>query len=176
MRISTRYYVVLLTLFMALAGCSSELSDYKNEQPAFDLFGYFSGKTEAWGMIQDYSGKVTRRFSVIIYGEVTGDTLILTEDFHYHDGETSQRIWTIQRDASGHYRGQADDIIGVASGEEVGNALHWRYDFSLPRGDSTIQVHFDDWLYRLDERHVVNRTSIRKWGFEVAQLTLFFSK
>ncbi len=166
--------LLLMTIF--ISACSSELSDYKQSQPAFDLFGYFTGTTHAWGMVQDYTGKQTRRFYVVLNGKVSADILTLTEDFTYDDGETSQRIWIIQRLPDGHYEGKADDIVGSAQGRESGNALRWRYDFMLPRGDSSIKVSFDDWLYRQDEHHVFNRTSIRKWGIEVAELTLFFQK
>jgi len=164
---------ILLTL---LVGCSSELSDYRQNQPEFDLFEFFSGQTRAWGMVQDYSDKQTRRFNVSIKGSVVGDTLTLVEDFIFNDGETSQRIWTIKRSNDGHYIGNADDIIGDAIGQEIGNVLQWRYDFRLKTVDGVIEVTFDDWLYRQDENRVFNITKIRKFGFEVGQVTLFFEK
>ncbi|GAM61638.1 putative lipoprotein precursor [Vibrio ishigakensis] len=37
-------------------------------------------------------------------------------------------------------------------------------------------VFFDDWLYRQDDKHVFNLTSIRKFGLEFGRLTLFFQK
>jgi hypothetical protein len=159
-----------------LAACSADLSDYKQVGPSFDLFGYFEGETHAWGMIQERSGKQTRRFDVKLMGTVEGDTLTLVEDFVFDDGELDQRIWVITKQTDGRYTGSADDIVGEATGEEQGNALRWSYDFELPYGDSTIEVYFDDWLYRQDERHVFNLTSIRKFGIEVATLTLFFQK
>ncbi len=69
-----------LVFMILLAGCSAELKDYQASQPAFNLFGYFHGETRAWGMVQDYSDKQTRRFQVVIQGDVSGDMLTLIED------------------------------------------------------------------------------------------------
>jgi hypothetical protein len=159
-----------------LVGCSADLTDYREAGPNFDLFEYFEGDTAAWGMIQERSGKQTRRFEVALKGTIDGNTLTLVEDFLFDDGEVDQRIWVITKLPDGRYSGRADDIIGEASGEEQGNALRWSYDFELPYGESTINVYFDDWLYRQDDKHVFNLTSIRKFGIEVASLTLFFQK
>ena len=165
-----------IVLSLALIGCSSDLDDYKASGPDFDLFEYFQGSTVAWGMVQDYTEKQTRRFEVQIEGSVEGNTLTLVEDFVFDDGEVSQRIWVIERKADGSYSGQADDIIGQATGREVGNALQWQYDFELQLDDSTVVVAFDDWLYRQDDKHVFNLTKIKKFGVEVGQITLFFQK
>ncbi len=168
-------WLVVLSLFI-VSGCSAELSDYRQSTPKFDLFEYFQGTTMAWGMVQDYSDKQTRRFEVTIQGSVDKDTLVLVEDFVFDDGEISQRIWTITRTEDNHYIGQADDVVGKAIGQETGNALQWQYDFVLKTDDGEIEVSFDDWLYRQDDKRVFNITKIRKFGVEVGRVTLFFEK
>ena len=85
-----------LTLMLLLVGCSTDISDYRHQQPPLDIFHYFQGKTEAWGMVQDRSGKQLRRFHVEISGNVIGDTLTLNEHFVYdasvaHNGCPSPR-------------------------------------------------------------------------------------
>lgn len=167
---------LLIFCVSGLSGCSSEISDYQASTPKFELFEYFSGNTQAWGMVQDYKGVQTRRFTVSLFGEVEDRTLTLTEDFVFDDGEVSQRIWVITRLDDGTYQGEADDIIGYAVGQESGNALWWQYDFELKMEDSTVTVFFDDWLYRQDEKRVFNVTSIKKFGIEVGKVTLFFEK
>ncbi len=82
----------LALLMLILAGCSTEVTEYRQQQPALDIFHYFQGRTEAWGMVQDRSGKQLRRFHVEIDGDVVGDTLTLHERFVYDDGEKQQRI------------------------------------------------------------------------------------
>lgn len=161
---------------LLLGGCSSDIKDYQASTPAFNVFEYFDGELTAWGMVQDYTDKQTRRFEVAIVGTVQGNTLTLTEDFVFDDGETDQRIWKITRLSNNEYQGVAGDIIGVAKGREVGNALQWQYDFDLQLEDSSVVVSFDDWLYRQDDKHVFNVTSINKFGIEVGKITLFFQK
>ncbi len=169
--------IVVVAIAAMLGACSSnEIDDYRAATPAFDLFGYFEGNVRAWGMVQDYTEQQTRRFEVDIVGTVKGNTLTLVEDFVFDDGELNQRIWVITKLEDGSYQGKAEDIIGVASGRERGNALQWRYDFELKTDDSTIEVAFDDWLYRQDEKHVFNLTKIKKFGLEVGTITLFFQK
>ena len=165
-----------LVIVIALSACSADINEYRNNEPTFDLFEYFEGESTAWGMVQDYTDLQTRRFEVAIVGTVKGDTLTLVEDFVFDDGEKSRRVWSIERLAQGQYQGRADDIIGVAKGTQVGNALRWQYDFALQLEDSTVVVSFDDWLYRQDESHVFNLTKIKKFGVEVGQITLFFQK
>ena len=47
---------------------------------------YFNGTVDAWGMFQDRSGKVVKRFTVVLRGTWTGDTGVLDEDFTDSDG------------------------------------------------------------------------------------------
>ncbi len=70
----------LLLLCIWLSGCSAEIDDYRATTPKFDLFNYFVGTTHAWGMVQDYTEKQTRRFEVVIEGRIENNQLILVED------------------------------------------------------------------------------------------------
>ncbi|HGH6016062.1 TPA: DUF3833 domain-containing protein [Vibrio mimicus] len=171
-----RWKAWLLLTLVWLTGCSTDIEDYRAATPKFELFNFFVGTTHTWGMVQDYTDKQTRRFEVVIEGRVENGQLILVEDFVFDDGETDQRIWTINRTANNEYEGRADDIVGVARGKEVGNALQWQYDFVLKLESGDVQVHFDDWLYRQDDKRVFNLTKIRKLGLEVGRITLFFEK
>lgn len=152
------------------------IQNYQQEEPKLNLFDYFDGKTYAQGQFQDRSGLVVRRFTVDITGEVDGNQLTLDERFVYSDGEKQQRIWRITQTAEGRYTGKADDVIGEAIGESAGNALNWRYTLDLPYKDSTIHVQFNDWMFLQSETTMINRASVTKWGFNVGEVTLFFSK
>nr|WP_205743754.1 DUF3833 domain-containing protein [Grimontia sedimenti] len=163
-------------MITALVGCSASLEDYKATSPAFNLFEYFEGETLAWGMVQDYTGKQTRRFEVSIVGTVEGNKITLDEDFVFDDGEKQKRIWTITRLEDGSYEGTAGDVVGIATGSESGNALNWIYDLSVEVGDSTYVLTLDDWLYRQDEKRAFNLTSMKKFGIEVGRISIFFEK
>lgn len=167
---------LLLSLSLLLSGCGVALEEYQQARPQVDIFSWFSGDSRAWGMVQDYSGKQIRRFEVAIHGEVVGDTLTLNEQFVYDDGEKQTRIWRIRRLEDGGYVGTADDIEGVATGRASGNAFNWRYTMTVKTDDSSYRLNFDDWIFQQDAHHLMNVTSMKKFGIEVARVTLFFSK
>jgi len=170
---------LLLTVFIAqlITGCSSvKIDDYANTTPNLDLFEYFNGNTKAWGIFQDRNGALKRQFVVDIKGEISGNTLTLTEDFQYADGEQSQRIWKITKTAPNQFTGRANDVIGEASGTSSGAALNWKYDLELPYGKSTIAVSFNDWMFLQPNNVLINRALVSKFGFRVGEVTLTFQK
>lgn len=171
---SIKFLLLCLTFNLYACG-TSDIKTYNQTQPKFNLFEYFEGHVEAYGLVENRQGEVVRRFHVDIKGEVTNRTLVLTEDFIYDDGEKEQRIWTITKDGDA-YQGRAADVIGRAQGLENGFALRWQYQMNLKVKDKTYKVGFDDWMYRLDDEHVFNKAKIKKFGFVVAEVTLFFRK
>jgi hypothetical protein len=66
-----RILMMALAFTMLLAGCSTEVAEYRQQQPRLDIFHYFQGKTEAWGMVQDRSGKQIRRFTLRLPGTLS---------------------------------------------------------------------------------------------------------
>ncbi|HEY9148637.1 MAG TPA: DUF3833 domain-containing protein [Gammaproteobacteria bacterium] len=150
--------------------------DYAGTTPELRIEEYFDGRVKAWGLFQDRSGKVRRQFSVDILGEVEGDTLTLTEDFHYQDGEQSRRIWYIRKLDAHTYEGRADDVIGTARGQAFGQALNWQYHLSLPVGEKRYKVHFNDWMFLHEDGVLINRASMSKLGIHLGEVTLFFRK
>lgn len=174
---SIKALLLLVLSGLLLAGCASvSVEDYADEQPELDLLEYFSGPVEAWGMFQNRSGKVVTRFHVQIDSKREGDRLILDERFSYSDGTTQRRVWTLTPDGPKGWRGTAEDVVGEASGQLAGNAFRWRYTLSLPVDGRVWEVHFDDWMYLMDEDTLINRASMRKFGIEWGQVTLFFRR
>ncbi|WEK11749.1 MAG: DUF3833 domain-containing protein [Candidatus Pseudomonas colombiensis] len=168
---------ILVLCAALLAGCGGvEVSQYREQTPALELRQFFTGRVEAWGMFQKRSGEVIKRFHVQINSRSEGDRFIMHEDFTYSDGTRQTRVWTLHPDGPGRWRGTADDVVGEAEGEVAGNALRWRYVLNLPVDGKTYQVHFDDWMFLLDENTLANRSYMTKFGFELGQVTLFFRK
>lgn len=171
-----RLLILILPLLMQLAGCSAEIADYRRQQPTLDIFQYFQGDTQAWGMVQDRNGTQLRRFHVDINGDVVGDTLTLKERFVYDDGEKQQRVWHIRKVSADRYEGTAGDIQGVAKGQAAGNAFNWHYSMNVTSRGRTWLLNFDDWMYLQDGHHLFNKTEMKKFGFSVGTVTLFFSR
>ena len=141
-----------------------------------DLFDYFEGCTRAWGLFEDRLGNVRRQFRVNISGRVEQGLLVLDENFLYQDGERSARTWRIRREGEHEYLGQADDLIGSARGRVSGNAVDWRYRMRLAVGKRTWQFDFDDRMYLQPDGILLNRSKVRKFGFEVGSVTLAFAR
>ncbi|MFZ5843769.1 MAG: DUF3833 domain-containing protein [Pseudomonadota bacterium] len=163
-------------LLLSLASCTPSLQQYRHKTPRLDLQQYFNGRVEAWGLVQDGRGNVTRRFQVSIDGRWQGDTGTLDEHFRFDDGEKQFRRWTLTKLDDQRYRGIAADVVGEAAGEVAGNTLRWRYTLRLPVDGSTYDIAFDDWMYQMDEQHLFNKATLSKFGIEVGEVTLFFQK
>ena len=162
---------------LGLAGCASTgVEQYRAEQPGLDLKTYLNGTLDAWGMFQGRSGDVKKRFHVVIDARWTGDTAILDENFKWSDGTTSRRVWALSKQPDGSFRGKADDVVGEAIGEVSGNALRWRYVLALPVDGKVYNVNFDDWMFLMDDKVMMNRATMSKWGFSLGEVTLTFVK
>jgi len=160
----------------ALAGCATlDVADYRADKPVLDLAQYFNGTVDGWGMFEDRSGRVIKRFHVRIDATWRGNTGTLDEHFEYADGTTQNRVWTLVKDGD-RYTGTAPDVVGTARGDAAGNALHWRYVLAVPVDGRTWNMDMDDWMYLVDDRTMLNRTTMSKLGFRVGAVTLAFRK
>lgn len=172
-----RRWLMLVFLAVVLAGCGSvPVEKFRDQKPELDLSRYFNGTIDGWGIFQDRSGDVVKRFHVTIDAKWNGDTGILDEDFVYSDGTRSKRVWTITRLDAHRYRGVADDVVGEARGLAYGNALRWQYVLRLEVDGRTWDVDFDDWMFLMDDGVMLNRSVMSKFGVRLGELTLSFRR
>ena len=167
-----------LLALAVLTGCTGmKPSDFARQKPKLVLEDYFSGKTRAWGIFEDRFGKVRRQFIVDINGVWDGTTLTLDEHFEFNDGEKSFRQWRIRKTPDGGYVGEADDVVGTATGIASGNALNWSYVLDMKTGEkSTLRVRFDDWMFLQRGGVLLNRARMSKFGIELGAVTISFMK
>lgn len=167
-----------------LTGCATpQITDYAAEKPTLDMRQYFNGTLDAYGIFTDRSGKVVKRFTVVMKCQWTGkpgeEVGVLDEDFAYADGTKDRRVWTLKRSVDGaitRYTGTAGDVLGEAKGEEKGNAFRWAYTLLLPVDGKTIEVQFDDWMYLMNNKVMLNKAVMSKFGFKLGEVTLSFVK
>lgn len=169
-----RLYLIVAVFLLSSCG-SQRIADYADTTPTISLSEYFNGPVTAWGIVQDYQQKVTRRFCVEMTGSWQGNEGTLAETFYFDDGEISYRTWYLNKDGN-NYTGTASDVLRQASGQTKGFAFQWQYDLTIKIDDSDYEFFLDDWMYQLDQHRVFNKTSMRKFGIEVATLTIFFDK
>ncbi len=170
-------FAALVGITLAFAGCASQrIENYQGQSPPLDLRSYFNGRVMAYGMFQDRSGQVVKRFTVQMDCSWQGDEGTLDEHFTYADGSTQRRVWRLTRGADGRYSGRADDVVGQASGAVQGNAFQWAYTLRLPVDGSQYEVQFDDWMYLIDNKVMLNRATMSKFGIRLGEVTLSFVK
>ncbi len=173
--------IILLTILIGVgillnSGMGNSLDYYKDTEPKADIKSYFNGTIKAWGIVQDWRGRVTNRFDVTMVGSWEGDEGTLEEDFIFYDGKTQKRTWKIKKLSDGSYEGTAGDIIGKATGGVKGSAVQWAYTMDVPVDDTTYRLKFDDWMWQMNDGVLINRSYMKKFGITVAELTLFMKK
>ncbi len=170
-----RWLLLGLPLLAACAG-SPTVDQYAAEKPVLDLRQYFNGPMLAHGVFTDRGGAVKRRVVVQLVGRWDGDKGVLEEDFIYSDGKKERRVWRLSYLGNGRYTGRADDVVGEAQGQAAGNALRWTYTLRLPVDDTTYDVQFDDWMWLVDDKVMINKATMSKFGFRLGEVTLSFQK
>jgi hypothetical protein len=170
--------ILFLSLNISIYGVSmkNSINYYQDKSPKISIKDYFNGPIKAWGIVQDWRGRVVRQFDVKMLGTWDGDTGTLKEQFFYYDGQTQERIWTIKKLDNGTYEGTASDIIEKALGKEKGNAAHWSYTMDLEVDKKAFRIKFDDWMWGMNDGVLINRSYLKKFGITVAELTIFMKK
>ena len=162
---------------LATVGCASpSLDKHIQTEPVLDLRQYFNGTLDAYGVFTDRSGTVVKRFTVVMVCTWNDNEGVLDEDFRYSDGTTQKRIWRLRKLGDGRFSGRADDVVGEARGETRGNTFHWTYTLNLPVGDNVFEVQFDDWMYLMTDKVMLNKAAMSKFGVRLGEVTLSFVK
>ena len=166
---------------LCMVSCSSpQVAQYATEKPKLDLSEYFSGTIDAYGIFTDRSGEVKKRFTVLIKADwtvVDGKKVgTLDESFDYSDGTKQKRVWTLTEQSPGGYIGTADDVVGQAQGQLAGNALNWTYTLALPVDGTVYNVQFNDWMYLVTPKVMLNKAKMSKFGIDLGEVTLSFYK
>jgi len=169
---------IVLFLLILTTGCANKMkpTDFKDQKPRLVIENYLSGNVKAWGVLQNRSGKVTRQFSATLNGKWDGSQLILDEKFNWDNGEIQDRQWKINKIDEHNYEGTAGDVVGKAKGYSYGPAFKFEYVLLVPVKGKEIKITFDDWIFKQDDRVAINRATMTKFGFKVAELTVVFVK
>ena len=127
-----------------------------------------------WKLSSEYSK--TPGGHVRIFKQKNLKQLILKEKFNWDDGEVQDREWTINKIDENNYEGTAGDVVGKAVGYSYGPAFKFEYVLLVPVKGKELKITFDDWIFKQDDRVAINRATMTKFGFKVAELTVVFVK
>jgi len=164
-------------LFLFISACSSVRPlDYAQESPKLDFRNYLQGQLSGWGVFQDRSGKVTKRFRIEMLANWQGDAGTLTENFSFNDGTKQTRQWQLTRQDAQHYTGKANDSVGIGTGEQQGNSMHWLYTIRTETDSGVYDLDYDYWMYMIDDKTLINRATLSKFGFTLGTIIVTFHK
>jgi hypothetical protein len=141
-----------------------------------ELRDYFNGTLDAYGIFTDRSGKVVKRFTVVMVASGRATRACWTKPLPIPTAAPSGACGGSSAMPDGRYSGQADDVVGDAQGQQSGNAFHWTYTLALPVDGRVIEVQFDDWMYLMNDKVMLNKAAMRKWGVGLGEVTLSFFK
>ena len=166
-----RVLIGLLLACTLLSSCATQPHAPPDSGQTLDLFAYFENGADAWGIFTPRFGGSARSFEVSIDSTIEDRQLVLDERFVFDDGEKDRRVWRITEVSPGRYIGEADDVVGPATGEASGDRLVWRYTLQLtPR----LRVSLDDRMYLQEDGVLFNRAVVRKYGVRVGDITISF--
>ena len=171
---TVRSAVRALAVVALLAACSEPLGveKFASTGPDFDPVRFWTGHTRSWGVLENRSGEPTSIVQTDCVGDAEGaDGLHMRQRLTLDDGTVQNRDWHMRRLAGGQYEATANDMVGTASGTAAGRAFHWSWVLALKPGDSLHDVTMDQWMYLMDDGAMVNRTTIRKLGVILAEVT-----
>jgi hypothetical protein len=177
-----RLTVLITVLTLTLAGCGSrDIATFASGQPSMAPPDWMVGTVDGYGLIIDRFGTVKAQFHAHEVGtwDPATQTVTLVEHIAYLQGSPdppTDRTWTFRQDAPGHWTGTAPDVIGIATGEQQGNAWHLVFHQELPVGGHQLAVTVDDWRWREADNVAIDSSTISKAGITLATATIAFVK
>lgn len=150
------------------------------ERPrTFVLEDIFSGRLRGWGITRSRFGKLANTFTIDAEGrwDPARKMLSLAETYDFDDGHRDRLDWSITRLGGGAYSGTETRLAGTARGEQSENWYRWRYSRRVPsKGGGETKLAFDDCFWMLDGGAVMAQAAVRKLGFRIATITVFYRK
>ncbi|WP_208347693.1 DUF3833 domain-containing protein [Pseudaestuariivita rosea] len=160
--------VFLFTRFMTFRAQKPE--DYKDKGPQLDIRKHLNGPIICEGVIYGPTGRVSSRFVADFEASWNGNVGTMTEHFRYDTGNTQNREWRLQLGNDGSVKAEADDLVGVGTGVQMGPALKLNYKIRLPEDSGGHVLDTVDWMYVVENGSIINRSQFRKYGIKVAEL------
>lgn len=168
---------IFLCSLTLLSGCSSvDVADYAANSPKLTPQEFFEGDLTAQGVVKNRSGKVVRYFTATIKAHWPNNVGTLEEKFIFNDGEVQYRTWTLTPTSSAAFTATAGDVIGTGRGKFAGNSINLSYVLAVKYRDSTLNLNVDDWMWQVDEKTVLNESTLSKFGFKVGSVQIVIKK
>ncbi len=167
-----------LATILGLLGCSEPMrvNGFDATSPAFDPIRFFTGHVRSWGVLENRSGQPTSIVITDCMGESGDEGLRMVQQLTIGQDAPVTRRWQMRRAGPNRYEATANDMVGVATGEASGRAFHWTWTLALSPGNDLKNVLMDQWWYLLDDGSMLNRTTVRKLGITLAEVSEHFAR
>jgi hypothetical protein len=172
-------HAMLLATLLILSGCDrpKPINSFAGTTPAFDPVAFWVGHTHSWGVVENRTGAPTETVATDCIGKPEGaDGLHMMQTLTEGDGTITHRDWHLKRVSPAHFVATANDMDGQAAGDSAGRVFHWRWFWARKPGSALQTVAMDQWMYLMPDGTMMNRTTISKFGFVLAEVTEQFSR
>ncbi len=167
-------WLTLAATCATLAGCANPALSAPG--PNLDPLAFFTGHQRSWGVVENRSGAPTAVITTDCRGEAEGpDGLHMVQYLTIGHDAPTRREWHMRRTGPTTYDATANDMVGTAHGVADGRSFHWRWVLATSPGNPLLNVAMHQWMYRMDDGSVVNRTTITKLGITLAEVTERFA-
>lgn len=172
------YILVGALMMLALALLRGQFADFGAQRPEdyasdpnqIDLRKHLEGAIKCDGVIYGPTGRVVSRFTGDFMAKWQGNRGVMQERFDYDSGNSQDREWRLELGNDGSIRAEADDLVGMGHGRQLGSAAQLCYRIRLPKEAGGHVLSVTDWMYLTPNGAVVNRSQFRKFGIKVAEL------
>jgi hypothetical protein len=152
------------------------MADDQTPLQTFDLLSFLTGTSTAHGVFEDRAGRVRRSYRIDIVGRRDGGRLIMDEVFQFDDGAYDERTWVLSAPVAGSFIATATDVLGTAQGTVGRTVTEMRYKFRLRLRERSIVVDMHDRFYAVGATTMINRSTVRKFGIRLGELTTVFER
>lgn len=159
----------------AAASLTTATHSEHRTQEQFVLEDFFAGHTIAHAEFAAING-LRRSFQIDITSVWESDTLSLHEKFAFEDGETDQKIWQFEKVADGKYVANREDLLRPVEATIHNGTLRYSYKLFLNPTQKKNVVRFRDRITIVDERTLINKALVFKYGIPVGKVSGIFLK
>jgi hypothetical protein len=163
-----------LAAMLALSACGKPLpvQHFTGTAPPFDAIAFWTGHHRSWGVLENRSGEPTDTVVTDCLGTLNPDgSLHMVQTLTLGDGSMQHRDWRLRRTGPNAFAATANDMVGEAHGIAAGRVFHWEWTLALSPGNALKNVTMDQWMYLMDGGSMMNRTTIRKFGVILAEVS-----
>jgi hypothetical protein len=172
-------FAAALGMLLTLSACSSlNINEYSNNAPKLITQEFFNGNLSAHGVVKNRSNKVIRYFNATIKAYWENGQGTLEEKFIFDDGEIQYRTWKLMPSKNNPeiFSATAGDVVGTGEGQTAGNAFNLNYVLKVKYHSSTMNVSVNDWMWLVNEKTLLNESTLTKFGFKVGTVQLVIVK